>query len=245
VDALTVRLLPYAAAGGARNMAADEALLESACRGSASLRFYGWDGPTVSLGYFQPARLRQGDPLLAGLPCVRRPSGGATLVHHHELTYALALPAAAAGPAGPAWLRRMHRILADALRALGVEVTSHLPRPGEQFPGFLCFGHLAAGDLLLGPNKVVGSAQRRRRGALLQHGAVLLARSPHAPALPGIRELAGRQLDVPAVCDAVRRAFEERTRWKVAESDWTESERQSAEALERDKYATDAWNARR
>jgi lipoate-protein ligase A len=242
VEALTVRLLPHAVAGGADNMAADEALLQSAGAGIASLRFYGWAGPTVSLGYFQPERLRREDPLLAGLPCVRRPSGGAMLVHHYEVTYALALPARAAGSA---WLRRMHEVIAAALQSLGVDVSAHAPQADEHFAGPLCFRHFAAGDLLLGPAKVVGSAQRRHRGALLQHGAVLLAKSPHTPALPGIRELTGRHLDVPAVCDTVRRAFHQRTGWSVAEGDWADAERHAIEELRRDKYATDSWNAKR
>src|SRR5437588_9911435 len=87
------RLLPYAVADGAHNMAADEVLLEGASAGVASLRFYGWSEPTLSLGYFQSAAVRRTDPRLAALPYVRRPTGGMTLVHHHELTSALALPA--------------------------------------------------------------------------------------------------------------------------------------------------------
>jgi len=67
------RLLPHVAADGPHNMAADEVLLESAAAGVASLRFYDWSEPTVSLGYFQPRGAR-----LAGLPYVRRPSGGMT-----------------------------------------------------------------------------------------------------------------------------------------------------------------------
>ena len=58
-------------------MAADEALVRSAAEGIASLRFYGWSAATLSLGYFQPHSTRFSDPLLAALPWVRRPSGGA------------------------------------------------------------------------------------------------------------------------------------------------------------------------
>src|SRR5437868_10093883 len=91
------RLLRFARADGPHNMAADEVLLESAVAGMASLRFYGWSAPTVSLGYFQPERMRRADERLARLAYVRRPTGGGALVHHHEVTYALALPA------NPAW----------------------------------------------------------------------------------------------------------------------------------------------
>ena len=78
-------------------MASDDTLLESAAAGVASLRFYGWREPTLSLGYFQPSAPARAYPGLGGLAWVRRPTGGAALVHHHELTYALALPP------GPTW----------------------------------------------------------------------------------------------------------------------------------------------
>src|SRR5262245_51580642 len=102
------RLLPYAIADGPHNMAADEVLLEAAIAGVASLRFYGWSEATVSLGYFQPECRRLDDERLARLPFVRRPSGGDALVHHHEVTYALALPPGRPWHAGEPWPRRMH-----------------------------------------------------------------------------------------------------------------------------------------
>src|SRR5580693_2234932 len=104
-------------------MAADETLLRSAVEGTASLRFYGWTAATLSLGYFQPCALRLTDDRLANLPWVRRPSGGATLVHHHELTYAIAVPAGPPWHADQRWLPRMHRIIAAALTGLGVTET--------------------------------------------------------------------------------------------------------------------------
>src|SRR5262245_52547117 len=107
-------------------MACDEALLDSALEGTASLRFYSWSPPTLSLGYFQPASVRAMAPGLAALPFVRRPSGGDTLVHDHELTYALALPAGAPWQSRAAsWLGRMHGIIATALRTLGVLARPH------------------------------------------------------------------------------------------------------------------------
>src|SRR4051812_37437670 len=86
---LPFRLLPYRVAAGPENMADDDALLESAAAGVASLRFYGWCEPTLSLGYFQPAGPARAFPRLADLAWLRRPSGGSALVHHHELTYAV------------------------------------------------------------------------------------------------------------------------------------------------------------
>ncbi len=72
-----VRLLPFSVADGPHNMAADEVLLEAADAGLASLRFYGWSAPALSLGYFQPHTDHFRDPLLVKLPYVRRSTGGA------------------------------------------------------------------------------------------------------------------------------------------------------------------------
>jgi len=238
-----LRLLPYAVADGPHNMAADEVLLESAAAGTASLRLYGWSVPTLSLGYFQPERLRQTDERLAALPFVRRPSGGAALVHDFEVTYALGLPAGPPWQTGESWLCRMHAILAAALGRLGVE-TSACPG-SERFTGLLCFQHLTPGDLLIGPAKVAGSAQRRQRGALVQHGAVLLATSPHAPVLPGIDRLSGRRLGVEETCREVVRSFAEATGWQVGPGDWTPPERARIEELAATKYGRDRWNRKR
>src|ERR1700687_3582983 len=119
------RLLPYSEADGANNMAADEVLLQSAAKGVASLRFYGWTTPTLSLGYFQPERVRLQEERLSALPYVRRASGGATLVHHHEVTYALALPSGSPWHTGEPWLRRMHAVIAAALEQHGILARLH------------------------------------------------------------------------------------------------------------------------
>ena len=240
-----VRLLPYTIADGPTNMAADETLLETAVAGTASLRFYGWSQATLSLGYFQPEQVRCRDERLTGLPFVRRASGGEALVHHHEVTYALALPPGHAWQSRDACAHCLHRIIAAALGTLGVVVHLHVPANEPPFTGILCFRHATAGDLMLGSAKIAGSAQRRQRGALLQHGAILLAQSPHAPGLPGIRELTGRDLDVAGVCAAVRAAFIQETGWELRDAEWSLAQRQRVDALVTAKYNRDDWNRKR
>jgi lipoate-protein ligase A len=238
------RLLPAAVAPGPWNMAADDALLESAAAGVASLRFYGWTEPTLSLGYFQPSGPARAYPGLAGLARVRRPTGGAALVHHRELTYALALPPGGAWQsAGTSWLVRMHAVLQSALARLGV--VTRLCEREEKFGDVLCFLHHTPGDLLVEGHKVVGSAQRKMRGALLQHGGILLARSPHTPALPGIAELSGRSLSPEDVQAAVVTALGEATGWRIQASEWTEAEEAVREERIGSRYTRAAWNEKR
>jgi lipoate-protein ligase A len=240
------RLLPYEIADGPFNMAADETLLGSAAAGVASLRFYGWSEPTVSLGYFQSERVRPREEHLSSLPYVRRPSGGAALVHHHELTYALALPAGKSWQPGQSWMCRMHSLIADALCHLGVETAACAePGPAGSQPTMLCFRQLTPGDLRIGGAKVAGSAQRRQRGVLLQHGAVLLETSPFAPSLPGIRELSGRTLTAALVGDSVGRAFSRNTGWELVPGEWTPSERDLIAELAAVKYTQVRWNRKR
>jgi lipoate-protein ligase A len=241
---LLCRLLPFHVAPGPWNMAADEVLLETATAGVASLRFYGWSQPTISLGYFQAEAACRASPHLGDLAWVRRTSGGAALVHHLEVTYALALPA---GPPwqkhGQSWLRRMHVILTDALASLGVYVNACDEE--RKMGDVLCFLHHTPGDLILAGAKVVGSAQRKQRGALMQHGSILLAASPATPNLLGIRELAGFSIAPAEFCSAAAETFRRSSACALQAADWTAGERRRVEELLQIKYAQSWWNHKR
>jgi lipoyl(octanoyl) transferase len=189
-------VLPYAVADGPVNMALDEAMLEAAARGeSAYLRFYGWAEPTLSLGYFQRIAEVRSDPRWHGRPVVRRPTGGGAIWHDREVTYAIAVP-----PGSPLvrpntrLYRAVHGAIAELLADRGIpahrrgENTSAQPI-GPERP-LLCFTGRDPEDIVWGGHKLVGSAQRRRGGAVLQHGSVLLARSPDVPELLGVCDVA-------------------------------------------------------
>jgi lipoate-protein ligase A len=230
-------------------MAADLTLLETAASGVASLRFYGWSTAMLSLGYFQPAALRLAEPQLARLTFVRRPTGGEALVHHHELTYALALPAGSPWQRrGESWLQRMHGIIRHALQQLGMSVSACGCGDEMRLGPVLCFLHHTPCDLVLGRHKVVGSAQRKSRGALLQHGAILLAQSPYTPSLPGLCELAGFD-DLPASRDRLVRTllneFSRETGWMLAPAQWTDQESQRAAELAVERFSSPLWNEKR
>jgi len=240
---LLCRLLPYDLANGPANMAADEVLLASAANGQASLRFYGWREATLSLGYFQPAARRLEDPLLRDLPFVRRPSGGDALVHHHELTYCLAVPAQQ-GQQTDLWLA-MHEVIAAALAEFGIDARPPVPVGGDSFSGFLCFDHFTPRDLMVNGAKVVGSAQRRQRDAVMQHGGILLAQSRFTPSLPGIRELSGIDVDVAQLRNTIVDHLKQRTGWRIEPGDWTAEETRSCTELAIGRYANETWNHKR
>ncbi len=244
METLRVRLLPYEVDTGPRQMAADEVLLDSAAHEVASLRFYGWSEATVSLGYFQHHEQRREHPQLLGLPWVRRPSGGATLVHHHELTYCLALPIRSRGLTGEPWLR-MHQVIARALATFGVRAHPHVPTESDPFAGLLCFEHFTAGDLILDSAKITGSAQRKQRGAVMQHGGILLAQSPFTPTLPGIRERTGLVLSPHALSEAITTALMAETGWAIQPATWTPEEQHQRDRLAQAKYTSAAWNEKR
>ncbi len=246
MESVIVRLLPLEAADGPTNMAIDEVLLQSAQRGLATLRFYHWFPPTASLGYFQPASVLKEIAWPDTLPWVRRPSGGLTLIHYHDFTYAFAAPSTFP-LMRTGCLTGMHGILKEALAGTaGIDVTmadcdakSHSDSP-------LCFLHITPGDLCIGPHKVVGSAQRKQKGAVLQHGSILLLRDKFAPVLPGITDLVGVGISRYDFRDwFVWHYFRRSTGIEVVEGELTSQEREAVADLVKTKYSQSSWNQKR
>jgi len=241
----TVRLLPFESLSGVGNMSADEVMLSAAERGVASFRFYTWTEPTLSLGYFQPAADRLARPATAW---VRRSTGGAGILHDpaHEITYSFALPPGDTWqPKGESWLCRFHHLLQESFRTFGVETRAVICGEEQKLGPVMCFLHQTPADLLADGFKVVGSAQRKLRGCLLQHGSVLLSRSPLAPELPGVVELTGLRVDVMRLqWDVVKRVGEEFD-WRLIEEKWTPDEIAARERIAAEKYDTSEWNEKR
>lgn len=205
------RLLVSPPADGATNMAVDAALLADARRtGAATLRLYAWDRPTLSLGRHERARDRFDAAAIEdqGVGVVRRPTGGRALLHHREVTYSVTAPAAL--PMGESYAA-INAMLLDALRALGVAAVPAAPARRPLRPeGAACFAEPAAGELVVDGAKLVGSAQLREEGALLQHGSILLADDQWRIARlrrkgPGTGIDGSRDTDGPAADDSLDR----------------------------------------
>jgi lipoate-protein ligase A len=174
------RLILDAAGHGVWNMGVDEALLASAISGGpATLRLYGWQGPWLSLGYAQPWDAGRAQRCArAGVGIVRRVTGGRAVLHGADLTYAIA----ASEDALPAGLEGSYRLVCEALlcalRSLGVPAAAQESSSQATSDGFDCFAAPAALEVCVRGRKLAGSAQRRARGAILQHGSIRLAQDP-------------------------------------------------------------------
>ncbi|MEW6682893.1 MAG: lipoate--protein ligase family protein [Nitrospirota bacterium] len=169
------------------NMAVDEALVDSCRRGASgpTLRLYGWDRPAISLGYFQrPDQVVDLDLCRdAGVPVVRRTTGGRAVYHRHEVTYSVVAPVP--HPCFPPTIRGTYETIGVALEAALVRLGFRVARRDRdaervrQASGSpLCFAATSRNELTLDGKKVVGSAQRRWPTAFLQHGSILLRYDP-------------------------------------------------------------------
>jgi len=244
-EAHELRLLSDPPLDGATNMARDEALMTLVGEGKSppTLRLYQWREPTISLGYFQ----RYADYLAlptpaGGLPVVRRLTGGGAILHDLELTYSIALPIK--HPLLDDGPNRLYELAHDAVIATLTELDLSVARCGTTDDSgaakgpFFCFERRHCYDVLLGDDKIAGSAQRRTRAAVLQHGSMILAnrfaqqppataKKPYASSVSRVR--ARFSVEMARVCDA-----------EGIKADWSADELTLAEALA-NKYAGDVW----
>jgi lipoate-protein ligase A len=233
---------------GAWNMALDEALLDSAqSEGLASLRFYSWREPALSLGYFQAHADRTGHVASRGCRLVRRASGGGAILHDREVTYSIALPHLHPAAARADTLyHALHRSLIEVLAEFGVKAALAEAAPATRTTPqpFLCFRRHTTGDVLVGSHKVAGSAQRRHQRAVLQHGSVIIRRSACAPELPGICDLTTQHIEVDRLRTLWQNRIADQLELQLVERRLHPSITQAAARIV-EKFQSDAWNFRR
>lgn len=234
-------------------MAIDQAIMESVSAGGPpTLRFYGWNQATLSLGYFQSHAEIPADCVM---PRVRRTTGGGAIVHDRELTYSLTLPL----PPGHTGARRdlyvaIHSAISDVLQRRGITTatyesnvssgSSQIANSDRQEP-FLCFRRRAEQDLICSDYKVLGSAQRHNRGAFLQHGSLLLSVSPAAPALPGLSELTGQRIEATAIASEWGDVIADHSQATLQQGELTAGELDRALQLASERFGNDDWTLRR
>jgi lipoate-protein ligase A len=238
------RFLDSGWAGGARQMALDDALLTLCGRGHSppTLRLFGFRPPCLSLGRFQPIppeTRRQ-----AGLEIVRRPTGGRAVLHRGDICYSVIAPADHPLVAGTI-LQSYGKIalaLAEAMAILGLpplqEAAAHGGSPASDW----CFEALAPHELAVDGAKLVGSAQLRRDGVLLQQGSIRLARPGGQPSeLASLEEALGRRVSRREMAGALVDGFGRAWAVQFRRGRLAADEEQLAQRLEREKYAHPAW----
>ncbi|RCJ21360.1 biotin--protein ligase [Nostoc minutum NIES-26] len=171
------RLIPLLEASGNVQMAIDRWLLEQHQSGKhpPTLRFYTWSPLAISLGYHQRQYPEYWQHLTwqgQKLDLVRRPTGGRAVLHQGDLTYAV-ITSGLTGSRLQVY-EKICEFLIQGWRSLGVEL-----RYGTAGRGYIhnpnCFGTATGADLVLPDgNKLIGSAQLRGAGAILQHGSIRL-----------------------------------------------------------------------
>ncbi|MCR8847113.1 lipoate--protein ligase family protein [Rossellomorea sp. SC111] len=168
------------------NMALDEALLDWHSEGKIppTIRFYGWDPATLSIGYFQKVEKEIDLDAVKehGLGFVRRPTGGRGVLHEHELTYSVIV--SEEHPEMPKTVTEAYRVISEGIlkgfQGLGLEAYFAVPRTAEEREGLknprsaVCFDAPSWYELVVEGRKVAGSAQTRQKGVILQHGSILL-----------------------------------------------------------------------
>ncbi len=268
------RLILDPPASGVRNMSADEALLlDAADRGTATLRFYSWSEPTLSLGYFQNYSDRETHASSRACAVVRRQTGGGAILHDRELTYSIALP-----PAHPLTKQNeqlyqiVHRVFVETLSLTSaastppstIRIHGTGPKLSPSDEPFLCFERRSPGDVVFVPDpppdgtakvpqapllpptrKVLGSAQRRYHGAVLQHGSLLLERSPAAPELPGWSDLVDPNVSVDALISAVSARLAEELQLRLHRAKLPAELELITHQIANNKYGSLAWTNRR
>jgi lipoyl(octanoyl) transferase len=168
------------------NMAIDEAILTAHSEGLAppTVRFYGWNPPSLTIGYFQKASEEIDFDVLRerGIGFVRRPTGGRAVLHDRELTYSIIVSEDYSGI--PRSVTEAYRVLSEGLvlgfRKLGLQaemVSLASEEDKEKYAtagSSACFDSPSWYELVVEGRKVAGSAQTRSKGVVLQHGSILL-----------------------------------------------------------------------
>ena len=258
----TWRLIRDKASDGAMNMAIDEAILRAVARKAAppTIRLYAWDPACLSLGRGQAVADVDLRALRAvGYDLVRRPTGGRAILHIDELTYSVIVPQADARVAGSVVesYRRLSRGLVRALELLGVPNLAADERvEGQGDGGPVCFEAPSDYEITTVGKKLVGSAQMRAQGVVLQHGTMplhgdiaricrLLASHPDPVRVRArattVTRARGRAVTWAEAADALARAFEETLNLQLRLRQLDGEEHRGAMELLSEKYGTAGW----
>lgn len=272
----TWRLLNSGFQAAAANMATDEAIMEAYAGQQVlpTIRFYGWRPAAVSIGYFQHGEREINFAACReqGIDVVRRLTGGRAVLHAAELTYSIIV--GEDYPDMPMTITASYRYLSKGL-LLGLEklgLTAEMTKPQAAYSHKIpqpasaaCFDAPSHYELTVKKRKLIGSAQVRKHGVILQHGSVLLDFS--ANQLAGVLNLngeekastcnllqervmdlktaLGREVSWDEARTAMEAGFAEALGITLAAGSLTAAEKAATEKLLLEKYTNQAWTLKR
>lgn len=260
------RLIVASPTAGAYNMGIDDALFTLS--EAPTLRLYAWNPPCLSLGYGQKASDVDVDRAAAlGWDVVRRPTGGRAILHADELTYSLSLPPNHPIGAGSVIesYQRISRALVMGLTQLGVNTQAD-QQTQRTHAGAVCFETPSHYEITVHGRKLVGSAQVRRQGRVLQHGSLPLhgditqicaglhyadanqrefAREQVRRRAITLSAALGHSVNWHQVAGALITSFSEAFAIELHAGDLTPAERDHAEQATAAMYANPDWTFRR
>lgn len=178
---ITARIIDDVPHSAAFNMAADLHVLSLCDKTPAiTVRLYSWEKPSITLGVSEKPHetLDLGALEQAGAEWIRRPTGGRSVLHDGDITYSCIFSAHLPGMG--ATLMETYRVISDCLMAglacAGIDCSRHDSPHDRVRPGgktrLPCFLSPNRHELMAGERKLVGSAQKRTAGAVLQHGSI-------------------------------------------------------------------------
>ncbi|MDD4320749.1 MAG: biotin/lipoate A/B protein ligase family protein [Acidaminococcaceae bacterium] len=270
------RILNTGYNSAATNMGMDEAIMEAYAAGQVppTIRFYGWKPAAVSLGYFQHGEKEINFAACheQGIDIVRRLTGGRAVLHNRELTYSIIV--GENYPEMPKTITASYRYLSKGL-LLGLEelgLTAEMTKPIAAYGQHIrkpasaaCFDAPSHYELTIDRRKLIGSAQVRKHGVILQHGSILLDFSPSDLAsvlvlsaeeenktiimlqnkVADLKTSLGREVSWDEVRIAMTKGLQKSLEISEITGELTIAELKRAEVLAQIKYSSELWTKRR
>lgn len=272
------RLIRSGHVAAARNMAIDEAMMHQVASGAPpTLRLYGWEPAAVSLGYFQDFGTEVDEEACnsLGIDIVRRLTGGRAILHDVEVTYSLVI--SESHPMIPPSVTESYRVISEGLvrglELLGLDARMTIPERrsrsnGERRLGSspACFDAPSWYEVTVDGKKIIGSAQVRKNGVVLQHGSIPLeldaeklftvlsfkseearerSKAVFLRNATSVRASLGKPISFMDLSDALLNGLCEALGIRFEEGELEDKEREMVEELISTRYTKDAWTQRK
>ena len=239
------------------NMSIDEVMLDSSL---PVIRFYQWEPPAISIGFSQKMKdeINLVECKKRGIDCVRRLTGGKAVFHHKELTYSIILPSKLM----PLSVIESYKVIANGIllgfKEMGIDAIMN--ENIENTKGnSICFNEPSYYEILVKGKKIVGSAQVRKKGKILQHGSILIGVDVNLLCslfngcneeiinrtrlrITSISDTLKRDINYKEVSDAMVKGFEKNFKCNLTPDKISEEEFVSAKKLAEEKYSKPEWS---